>query len=303
MPKMFADLLKTTNGRKILAAAALILGLSAACSLPGVGGESAAALPQTAIAETVAARRAAGTGTALAEAGEGTGAGESPAPSPSVASTSTPVPTSTAVPSQTSTPTPDVPLVRVSGNTFCRYGPGEVYQGLGILNTDQESEILAQDPTGNFWYITNPDQQGESCWIWGGYATPEGPTDRLPVYTPPPTPTPSLGITASFNYVCGSWYFDFTVQNTGSVALESYQISLLDDTTNNAVATQVNGWPGGCTGGGPDTLDPGQTGRAYAEFLSNDPLGHTIKAALKACTGENLSGTCTTHEFNFTAAR
>lgn len=211
--------------------------------------------------------------------------------------------TQTTMPTQTQTPTPDAPSVSVSGDTYCRFGPGDVYEALGILNTDQESELIAKNPSGTFWFIENPDNPGERCWIWGNYATPQGPTEGLPVYTPPPTPTPNAGISASFSYVCAEWYFDFKVKNTGSVAFESYQITLQDKSNGITETTQVNLWPGGCTGGGPDVLHPGDQGRAYAEFLQTSPLGHKMSATLKACQKENLGGTCVTTTFSFTAKR
>ena len=221
---------------------------------------------------------------------------------PTMTDTPTSVPdtrTPTLTPTMTNTPTPQSASVSVTGNTYCRFGPGDVYDALGILNTDQESEIIAKNSTGTFWYIVNPDDPNSKCWIWGNYATPQGPTDQLPVYTPPPTPTPSAKIAASYNYVCGSWAFDFEVKNTGGVPLESYSITLKDTVSGNSETTQVNQWPGACTGGGPEVLDPGQTGRAYAQFKKNNPLAHKIQATLKACERDNMGGVCTTTSFTF----
>jgi len=223
-------------------------------------------------------------------------------PPPTVTDTSTSIPvtsTPSLTPTRTNTPTPESASVGVTGNTYCRFGPGDVYEALGILNTDQESEIIAKDPSGTFWYIVNPDDPNRNCWIWGKYATPEGPTDQLPVYTPPPTPTPSAKIAASYNYVCGSWYFDFQVENKGGVPLESYTITLKDTNTGNSESTQVNQWPGACTGGGPEVLDPGQQGRAYAQFKKNNPLAHKIQVTLKACQKDNMGGVCATTSFTF----
>ena len=291
--------------RELLGLIALLFLVTLACSVPWQWTATQPGSVETEIAQTVEAKRRIATGTALAAEVEKQVSGETPVPSPSPSLTAAPVDTTTPTsrPTETITSAPENAQVGVSGDTFCRYGPGEVYQALGILNTNQQSEIIARDPTGAYWYIENPDMPGGECWIWGKYATPEGPTEQLPVFTPPPTPTPSPAITASFTYVCGSWYFDFQVKNTGEIPLESYQLTLKDAQTGVVETTLVNSWPGGCTGGGPDVLGVGETGRAYAEFLANDPLGHTMKATLKACQKDNLGGTCAIHTFSFQASK
>lgn len=281
--------------KRIFPVVGLLLLVSLACSLPVLEGEPA--VDETArIDEEIAATL---TAQPRDEAG---GSSTDTSQPPTMTDTPTSIPdtlTPTLTPTITNTPTPQSASVSVTENTFCRFGPGDVYEALGILNTDQESEIIARDPGGLFWYIVNPDDPNSNCWIWGNYATPEGPTDQLPVYTPPPTPTPSAKIAASYNYVCGSWAFDFEVKNTGGVPLESYTITLKDTVSGNSETTQVNQWPGACTGGGPEVLNPGQTLRAYAEFTKNNPLAHKIRATLKACEKDNLGGVCTTTTFTF----
>ena len=283
----------------LFAAAVLIIFLSS-CNFPEPTVTQGPEEGRTVVAKTVQAEFRIQTGTALAAEEEGTSPAQ-PSGTEEPPASETAAPTLTAT--ERSTPTPESPGIHVSGDTFCRFGPGDVYEALGILNTDQESMILAEDPTGGFWYIQNPDNPGENCWIWGHYATPEGPTDQLPVYTPPPTPTPSASITASFVYVCAEWYFDFQVENTGDIPFESYKMTLEDQRTGVSEVTQVNQWPGACTGGGPESLDPGETGRAYAEFLDHNPLGDTIRATLKACQEDHLGGICTTTSLTFTASK
>lgn len=303
LTQVSTSLLKTTfSSIKLPILLAAVVLLLTSCNLPLEDQARSAENGKTVVAQTVQAEFAVQTGTALADQGNKTGtplpeAAETDQPAPS------PTPSLTLTSTDASTPTPEPPGVHVSGDTFCRFGPGDVYQALGILNTDQESIILAEDPTGSFWYIRNPDNPGENCWVWGNYATPEGPTDQLPVYTPPPTPTPSASISASFVYVCAEWYFDFQVNNTGNIPFESYRITLEDQRTGVTEVTQVNQWPGACTGGGPETLAPGSTGRAYAEFLDHNPLGDTIRATLKACQQDNLGGVCTTTTWTFTASK
>jgi len=121
---------------------------------------------------------------------------------PSPTSTLTPTNTPTIIPSPTLSPTPRLPFIHVTRDTYCRMGPG--YPPLGILAVGEKSEIFAKEQWGNYWYIENPTDPGSSCWIWSAYATPEGPIENLPIYTPYPTYTPTPGLSCS----------DYTTQYT-----------------------------------------------------------------------------------------
>ena len=109
---------------------------------------------------------------------------ETPAP-PDQSASITPTPTITL------TPTLSVPMVTVSVNTNCRTGPGKVYDWLGALLVGEQAEVMARSADGQYWVIRNPDNNGGLCWLWGNYATVEGPIVNLPVWDPPPTPTPT----------------------------------------------------------------------------------------------------------------
>ena len=87
------------------------------------------------------------------------------------------------------TATSSVPMVQVSVNTNCRTGPGVIYDLVSALLVSQEAEVVARNADGSYWVIPNPGGAG-TCWLWGFYATVEGPTASLPVWDAPPTPTP-----------------------------------------------------------------------------------------------------------------
>ena len=105
--------------------------------------------------------------------------------------TPTASPTITLTPTNTLTPTLEVPMVSVSRSTYCRTGPGEDYEEVGVLMEGEEAEVVGLSSDGGTWIIKNPDGEGE-CWLWGYYATVTGPTDNLTVYTPPATTTPEF---------------------------------------------------------------------------------------------------------------
>lgn len=87
------------------------------------------------------------------------------------------------------TATSSVPMAQVSVNTNCRTGPGVIYDLVSALLVGQEAEVIARSADGSYWVIQKPGGAG-TCWLWGFYATVEGPTASLPVWDAPPTPTP-----------------------------------------------------------------------------------------------------------------
>lgn len=101
----------------------------------------------------------------------------------------TETPTESPTATITLTATSSFPIVQVSVNTNCRTGPGVIYDWVSALLIDQEAEVIARNADESYWVIQNPGGAG-TCWLWGYYATVEGPTESLPVWEAPPTPTP-----------------------------------------------------------------------------------------------------------------
>lgn len=290
----------------VLLTLAVLLGLSSACNLPlDQADNQSDDLVGTSIAETVAARAE------VDNTGEQAGTAQ-PAASdtPGVKATPGPTDTPTQPPTATLTPTPEAVLVSVTGDTFCRAGPGSVYEGQGVLNTDQQSEVLAQDPTEGFWYIANPDAQGE-CWIWGKYATPQGPADQLPVFTPPPTPTPSLDFSADFalgDIQPAEMYIWFVIKNTGGSRLESvrtvvkskYKTTNIGSLKNQTSTSTFNAFHGQTQADSPSLgqADPGQT--VYTVSGSQLPIhSQNIVVTMTVCSQDNLNGSCVTKNMQF----
>ncbi len=94
-------------------------------------------------------------------------------------------------PTVTLTATSQVPMVSVSMDTNCRFGPGSVYDLMGGLLVGQNAEVIGRNAISDYWVIRLPSNPSVTCWIWGQYATVVGNTSALPIIEPPPTPTPT----------------------------------------------------------------------------------------------------------------
>jgi hypothetical protein len=121
-------------------------------------------------------------------------------PSPPEIVVNTPEPTATITYTPTITPTftASVPLVSVSVDTNCRFGPAAIYDWLGAILVGEIAEIVGKNYENTHLYIVNPDRPGEFCWITKQYANVEGELLSVPVLTPEPTPTPLLGKIVAF---------------------------------------------------------------------------------------------------------
>jgi hypothetical protein len=162
-------------GRWALAAQALLIA-ALACSAPRAqpSGTPPPGAPETSLAGTLSAVIAQ---TALA------------APATATASaTSTPEPSST--PTITQTETPEGVFAALTANTHCRTGPLSIYDLIATVLTGQQVRITGRNSAGDYWYVTAPN--GRDCWMWGRYAQVSGETSQIPVFTPPPTPTPTF---------------------------------------------------------------------------------------------------------------
>lgn len=117
-------------------------------------------------------------------------------PMPSAATT----PSST--PSPTLSPTPPAPRASLTGSTNCRNGPLKVYDLVIALPRGAQVELVGKNNSGTYWYIR--DEAGRECWLFGGFAEVSGETEQLPIFTPPPSPTP-------MHFWAGTWtisYYD-----------------------------------------------------------------------------------------------
>ncbi len=128
-------------------------------------------------------------------------------PTPSIAPPSdTPIifPTNTVAPSNTPFPvitlTPTVPMIHATANTNCRLGPSSIYDVVGFLMVGDYVKVFGRNSNSSWWYIQNPDNLANNCWVWNQSTIVEGNLSIIPVVTPIATVTPSLAvITVSSN--------------------------------------------------------------------------------------------------------
>jgi hypothetical protein len=216
--------------------------------------------------------------------------------------TETPLPTLTPTPLILFTATSSVPQVSVSVATNCRVGPGRVYDRVGALLVGQVAEVVGRNASGNYWYIRNP-QTGGLCWLWGEYATVTGNPSVLPVYTPPPTPTPMPDFVAEYNRleVCNGWWVDIELENTGGIAFESFSLTIRDPSMNVVMATSSDSFTevDGCALSSRETLNPGNSPNVSSPPFSYNPSGHELETSITLCSRNGLNGTCLTKTIRF----
>lgn len=285
-----------TNLRLLPVIALLIL--SQACA--GISPPDANAVG-TAIAQTIVAGL---TQTAIS------GVPTSIPESPTATQTLTPelptiTPTETLTPTPIFTNTPATPQISVSVATNCRVGPGRVYDRVGALLVGEVAEVVGRNPTGNYWYIRNPRQANSFCWLWGEYATLTGNIGALPVYTPPPSPTPAPNFVAFYDgkETCTGWWVDIELENTGGVTFRSMSLTVVDTVTNTVLPFEADSFTNrnGCSQlDTRESLPPGATRIVSSPVFNYDLTGHRLRATITLCSSLGLNGTCRTQVIEFT---
>jgi hypothetical protein len=279
---------------KILLIGVVIVLISAACVLPSLAQETVENVEQELISksveQTLAARQAAATQDIIPTDTETV-----PADSPE---TPTPEMTSTPEPS----PTAAQPIVEISENTNCRYGPGSVYDLILIYLAGERAELVGKNQEETFWYISSTQNPGQDCWLWGRYATPVGNTEQLPVFTPPPTPTPSLNFSIAYegsDCGAGSCWLWIRVNNSGGIKLESVRVFAKNNSTNDKATNQSNTFKSSVAGGDIGKAAPGAVVYTHSGQLPN-PSGDKVYLEVKACSQDNLNGICLTRTITVT---
>lgn len=223
------------------------------------------------------------------------------------APTETPLPSSTPTATVTLTPTPLPAEVSVSLDTNCRTGPGLNYPRVTVLEPGQVAQVTARSTVEGYWYIANPGEGDEFCWLWGEYATVTGDASGLPVLTPEAPPAPLFDFVLyrhSFTE-CGTTRVSLIVINNSRTTYNSAQIHVEDLTTSTDLfgpKTRPHPFgdnPSSCPKDkGSESLLPGTT--AYIVVpISPFEAGNDAVAHIGLCTGDLGGGNCVTKEAYF----
>ena len=228
-----------------------------------------------------------------------TGATSTFTPSPTLS------PTVTLTPTPFFTATPIVPQISVSVPTNCRVGPGKAYGRVGVLLVGEVAQVYGRNAFGNYWYIANPDVSGGFCWLWGEYATLGGNISALPVFTPPPTPTPVPAFVSSYSGMesCNNtWWVEIRFENTGGITFKSILLSVADSSTNTTWSLSENKFTNvnGCNSSDTrNTFAPGEKVVVSSPAIGYDPTGHKLRVTVTLCSDLNVNGQCVTEVFEF----
>jgi len=232
----------------------------------------------------------------------------------SALSTSTPEFTFTPslTPTDTYTLTPPFPMVTVSVNINCRTGPTTAYDLLGILQVGEQAEVVGRSSLSDTIIIRLPSNTAITCWLWTKYATLSGDISTLPLIPIPPTPTPRFSATppvtfnvsyVSTDFCAGSYRIKFRITNTGSLTLESDQVTVTDQNTSVTKTTTQDNFPyysSACATGADQNLEKGEVGYTTSAGFADDPTGHAMSATLRICSQNGMAGTCQEKTLTFT---
>lgn len=123
--------------------------------------------------------------------------------------------------------TPEAPTARLTANTNCRTGPLAVYDLIATYLSGKVLEVTGKSAASDYWYVADPEQPSRQCWLWGRYAEVEGEVAAIPVFTPPPTPTPSYDWAGMWQVWIAENPASMQLEQSGSLVTGTLQIGIL----------------------------------------------------------------------------
>jgi len=95
---------------------------------------------------------------------------------------STPQPSFTPLPLPTFTPTPVIISLQVTAELInCRTGPGTVYDTVSEIQQGKFLRATGRNDSDTWWYVSNPGNPGNFCWVSSEVTVADGDTSLLPV--------------------------------------------------------------------------------------------------------------------------
>ena len=213
--------------------------------------------------------------------------------SPTVEGPPVETPSLTPSPTATVTPEPEVLTAEITQNTNCRLGPKDVFELIHIFVAGDQVDLLGKNQKESFWFVKDQNEKGYDCWLWNEYATTEGNTDLLPVFTPPPEPAPIMNFVVAYKNTTGETVVVVYVRNSGNVALQSYSATFKDTITAESLVISGNKF------GNSAKVSVGNQGVVTSPVFSASTIGHQINVTVKACSQDGISGKCYTSSTSF----
>jgi len=202
-------------------------------------------------------------------------------------------PSLTPSPTATVTPEPEVLTAKITNNTNCRLGPKDVFELIHIFGAGDQVDLLGKNQNESFWFVKDQNEKGYNCWLWNEYATTEGNTDLLPVFTPPPEPPPIMNFAVVYKNTTEGTVVAVYVRNSGNVALQSYSATFKDTITAESLVISGDKF------GNAAKVSVGNQGIVKSPAFSSSTIGHQINVTVKACSQDGLSGKCYTSSTSF----
>lgn len=94
-------------------------------------------------------------------------------------------------------PLPDVTAATMRNDGVCRAGPGEGYDPAAPVSARMTVLVRGLSADEGWWYVQNPEQLDDSCWIPVSLAVVSGDISLLQVIEAPPLPTRGLSASQS----------------------------------------------------------------------------------------------------------
>ena len=279
-----------------------------ACALPGTQQQLKQAVVQTAVTDSLVGTHAAGTLTAII---------------PTVTSTLAGVWRwwSAGRWAQNVTSTLAGVWRTLPGETDCRTGPHWAYPTLVVIKAEQLVEIMALDLLDEYYYIRDPGNFSQFCWIAKPSARVNGNLSQLPIITSSAptaafattTGTPAaLDFYARFEGVvnCKENYgIVLYVKNTGSLILRSIRVVLTDTTINKSYLHDANLFRGTTSDECVLDLDNAESDLQNGEGslvacvnggqFNHNPAGHVFTARITLYNQDDRKGEYVTRTITF----
>ena len=166
-------------------------------------------------------------------------------PSVTVLPSFTPPAPASATATATVAATPSVPVVTPNSvNVNCRSGPDVAYDSVGVLVFGSTTQVAGRSDDSSWWYVHDPSNPGDFCWIFSGVVTIAGPTAGIPFVAPPAAIVTkvTVGVSVPSTVTCGGpnpVNFSGKFTTNGSTTVK-YQWEITGDKSNTTSPETIN---------------------------------------------------------------